>query len=265
MDELARYNKERWEELAEANILYSRPLLTLDERAAREVVDPMGVMGDVEGKEALCLASGGGQQSVAFAILGANVTVLDLSETQLARDEEAARHYDLSVTTVWGDMRDLSRFAEASFDVVWHAYSINFVPDPRPVFREVARVLRPGGLYRVMCANPFVIGLEEATWNGQGYPLGRPYADSELILADPHWDVEGSDGVTRRVPGPREFCHTLSTFVNGLVTQGFVLRGVWEELSGDPQAAPGTWEHLKAIAPPWITFWASYRPDIGHG
>ena len=40
------------------------------------------------------------------------------------------------------------------------------------------------------------------------------------------------------------------------------LLGVWEESSGDPAAEPGTWEHLKAVAPPWLTFWAIYRPDI---
>ena len=34
----------------------------------------------------LCLACGGGQQSVALALLNANVTVFDLSEGQLDRD-----------------------------------------------------------------------------------------------------------------------------------------------------------------------------------
>ena len=40
--------------------------------------------------DVLCLAAGGGQQSVAFALLGANVTVFDLSETQLEHDRLAA-------------------------------------------------------------------------------------------------------------------------------------------------------------------------------
>ena len=91
----------------------------------------------------------GGQQSAAFALLGARVTVLDFCTTQLERDQQAAAHYGTEVTAVEGDMRDLSCFADDSFDIVWHAHSLNFIPDPRPVFDEVARVLRADGRYRL--------------------------------------------------------------------------------------------------------------------
>ena len=148
MDEITKYNKERWEELAKANVPFSRPFLNLDERSAREMVDPEGMLGDLAGKEVLCLAGGGGQQSVAFALLGAYVSVLDFSESQLERDREAATHYKVRTKTFQGDMRDLSHFGQAAFDIVWHAYSLAFVPDVRPVFSEVARVLRVNGLYR---------------------------------------------------------------------------------------------------------------------
>jgi len=255
MDDLARYNQARWEALARANILYSRPYLDLDEHSARRVVDAQGMLGDVAGRDVLCLASGGGQQSVAFALLGARVVVLDLSPTQLERDRVAAAHYGVEVRTVLGDMRDLACFEPASFDVVWQAYSINFVPDAVVVFREVARVLRPGGLYRMMCANPFVFGLEESDWTGEGYLLRYPYVQGAEI-GDPQWDVVAPDGSSQRLPGPREFRHTLHTIINGMAGAGFVLKGVWEELSDEPEPEPGTWEHLKSIAPPWLTFWA---------
>ncbi len=133
MDDVARYNKERWEELARANVVFSRPYLGLDVSSAREVVDPHAMLSEIQGMEVLCLASGGGQQSVALAMLGAEVTVLDLSETQLERDRDAARNYGVHVTAVQGDMRDLSRFGDGVFDVVYQAYSINFVPSVRPV------------------------------------------------------------------------------------------------------------------------------------
>src|SRR5829696_8122478 len=110
MDEIAKYNKQRWEALARANVVFSRPALDLNESSARQMVDPHGFMESVAGKNVLCLASGGGQQSVAFGLLGANVTVYDLSETQLRRDLDAAAHYGLSIHAAQGDMRDLSRF-----------------------------------------------------------------------------------------------------------------------------------------------------------
>ncbi len=60
------------------------PFLDLDVSSARRLLDPDGIMDEVEGKRVLCLASGGGQQSAAFALLGAEVTVFDISETQLS-------------------------------------------------------------------------------------------------------------------------------------------------------------------------------------
>ncbi len=263
MDELARYNQERWDALAKAGIVFSRPTLDLDLASARKAVDPQGIMGDVSGKDVLCLASGGGQQSVAFGLLGAHVTVFDLSGTQLERDREAADHYGLTIKTVQGDMRDLSGFSPASFDVVWHAHSINFVPDARQVFSEVARLLRPGGLYRIHCANPFVMGIDERDWTGDAYPLKRPYIDGvELEFDDPYWEVWQEDGTFQRVKGPKEFRHTLSTLINGMVECGFAILGTWEEDSGDTRAEPGTWDHFTSIAPPFLTFWAAFRPDV---
>ena len=168
MDNLIAFNKNRWEELVREGVLYSRPWLDLTLDRARARVDPLGLLGDLAGRRVLCLAGGGGQQSAAVALLGAHVTVLDLTDGQLARDRQAAAHYNLSVETAQGDMRDLSRFPAAAFDAVYQPYSINFVPDPETVFRQVARVLRPGSPYRVGFHNPFTFEASETDWDGRG-------------------------------------------------------------------------------------------------
>ncbi len=223
MDEIHRHNKARWEELAAANVEWARPLLDLTPEAARELLDPYGMMGEVRGKDALCLASGGGQQSAAFAVLGANVSVLDFSENQLARDKQALEHYGVQGRLVQGDMRDLSMFDAASFDVVWQPYSINFVPDSGQVFDQVARVLRPGGLYWLLWHNPFTVDMDEVDWTGKGYLLKQRYGDGEIVFSILDWDIADDDGTIRQVEGPREFNHTLGTVVNGLIGRGFVL------------------------------------------
>lgn len=264
MDEIAKYNSERWKALAEADALFTRPALNLDPASARERVDPEGRLGSVAGKDVLCLASGGGQQSAAFALSGARVTVFDLSEEQLRRDREAAAHYGVDIRTRQGDMRDLSCFDEAAFDIVYHAYSLGFVPDARAVFRQVARVIRAGGIYHFNCANPFVLGLSEKDWNGEGYTLRHAYTDgAEVTYADQGWvyDRGKSDA---EIPPAREYRHRLSTLVGGLVERGFVVLHIsdYSDFDPDPGAEPGTWDHLISIAPPWLSFWASYRPDI---
>lgn len=78
LDAIARFNRERWEDLANAGVKFSRPWLDLDGATARARVDPEGMLGELAGKDVRCLAGGGGQQSVAFALLRARVTVLDL-------------------------------------------------------------------------------------------------------------------------------------------------------------------------------------------
>lgn len=264
MDEIAKYNIERWRALVEADAVYTRPALNLDRVSARESVDPESRLGELAGKDVLCLACGGGQQSPAFALLGANVTVFDLSEAQLRRDAETAAHYGINIKIVRGDMRDLSCFGEAAFDIVCHAYSLGFVPDVGIVFREVARVLRPGGIYYFNCANPFFLGLSERDWNGEGYTLKHPYIEgAEVRYADQDWVYDRSRSGAAIQP-TREYRHALSTLMSNLVKQSFVILHV-SDYSGfdpDPKAEPGTWDHFISIAPPWLNFWTSYRPDV---
>ena len=263
MDDVAAFNQARWRALAEADALYTRPALNLAPTAARERVDPDGWLGPLERKRVLCLAGGGGQQSAAFALLGARVTVVDLSEAQLERDAQAAAHYGLDIETVQADMRDLSALEAGAYDVVQHAYSINFVPDVRVVFQQVARVIRPGGIYQLQFANPFVHSINPRSWDGDGYPLRRPYLDGEPIQSeDEVWVFRQGDDARPPIPGPREYRHTLSTVVNGLVEHGFTIRRLADTVSiyPDPDAEPGTWDHFVSIAPPWLLIWCMYQP-----
>lgn len=262
MDEIAEYNVERWRQLVEAGALFTRPLLNLDAASARELIDPRGSLGELKGRRVLCLAGGGGRESAAFALLGARVTVFDLSEEQLGQDRLAAAHYGLEVETIQGDMRDLSPIHGAGFDLVWHPYSINFVPDARAVFREVARVIRPGGFYRLMCANPFVMGASTKDWDGRGYALTEAYVDGAQVEAvDEEWVYE-REGLEAVRP-PREYRHGLGTLVGGLAGHGFRLLCASEDESiyPAPDAEPGAWVHFISIVRPWLTFLSRYDPD----
>jgi len=249
LDAIAQKNRQYWTRAAASGSRYTRPWLELDAATVRAFADgaipmlpepcryvyPASLFANVAGMRVLCLAASGGQQSVVFGLLGARVTVLDLTEAQLAADREAAAHHGCQIATELGDMRDLSRFGDGTFDLVYQAISICFVPDVRVVYREVARVLGAGGLYRVEHCNPATELLDERSWNGQGYLLGGPYIPGPLP------DDEVS-----------EFRHSLSDVFNGLIETGFVIRGVWEDprhLHHDPAAVPGTEDHMLSCAP----------------
>jgi hypothetical protein len=111
-------------------------------------------------------------------------------------------------------------------------------------------------LYRLDFTNPFVIGIDERSWTPQGYPLHDIYRDGEVLPDYPDWQVWDQEGNVQEVPGPREFRHTLSQVLNGLIAQHLTILGLWEEDSGKADAEPGSWDHFMAVAPPYLKLWA---------
>jgi SAM-dependent methyltransferase len=262
MDDISKTNRLRWNDLARANVEYSRPFLDFTVEEAQKYVFRHGILKAVAGRQVLCLASGGGQDSVAFGLLGADVTVLDLSDVQLERDRQAAAHHSLQTKTVQGDMRDLSVFADNQFDIVWQMYSINFIPSVEAVITEVRRVLKPGGVYFLQFANPFSIGIDEEKWDGKAYPLIGLYIDGEDLSGRfPDWDVKQPDGSMIKRLSPHEYRHNLGTVLNCLTGNDFVLLGLWERKEKEEDPQPGSWEHYAKFIPPWFsTYWRLEKP-----
>jgi len=182
------------------------------------------MMENVRGMHVLCLAGGGGQQSSVFSLLGAHVTVLDLTPEQLEGDQQAADHYGYSVRTIQGDMRDLSVLPDDHFDRVYQPISTLYVPDLRQVYAGVARVLKPGGLYLSDYAVPLLYMAQDKGWDGTGYTLyiTEPYVRGAIL--------ETEDGKLNFSRGESfsEFHHLLSDIINGLIAEGLSIRGLWE-------------------------------------
>ena len=81
------------------------------------------------------------------------------------------------------------------------------------------------------CWNPLLQGAADR-WTGQGYLLADDYAEgAEVTSGDGFSRTERMPAGTMRCrfAGPREFRHTLTAVLNGLIDRGFVLgrpRGV---------------------------------------
>lgn len=97
------------------------------------------------GALALDLACGTGDISYETARAGARVVGLDVTE-RMIRLARAKRNGHGHVEFVVGDMMKLP-FARASFDLVTTGYGIRNVPELGPALDEIARVLRPGGVF----------------------------------------------------------------------------------------------------------------------
>lgn len=185
---------------------------------------PREWFGDLTGRDVLCLASGGGQQAPILAAAGARVTSFDNSPRQLAQDRLVADRDGLDLRTIEGDMRDLSIFADQSFDLIFHPVSNLFVPEIRPVWREAFRVLRPGGALLAGFVNPlqFIFDWARAEKGELVVCHSIPYSD----LTGPTEDerrrfLEANDTI--------EFGHSLDDQIGGQLEAGFVLTGFFED------------------------------------
>jgi SAM-dependent methyltransferase len=97
------------------------------------------------GDVVLDLGCGGGEDTPALASMGMRCVGLDIS---VGLVELTRRFEPLAGRAVLGDLRSLP-FADGTFDAVWADGSVHHVPKPemRGVAAEVARVLKPGGIF----------------------------------------------------------------------------------------------------------------------
>jgi len=77
----------------------------------------------------------------------ANVTGVDISESMMQRGRERVHASGLDArVTLEAGRAEVLRFADAAFDAVSFTYLLRYVADPAATMKELARVLRPGGV-----------------------------------------------------------------------------------------------------------------------
>lgn len=103
---------------------------------------------EMEGARVLDLGSGSGMDTfIASLITDPTGTVvgLDMTDEQRAKAEALRRRQGVRSLTYVKGYVDAAPFEDGSFDVVISNGVINLAVDKPQVFREAARVLRPGG------------------------------------------------------------------------------------------------------------------------
>jgi SAM-dependent methyltransferase len=243
MTEHLEHNRRFWDREARAGGRWSTPVDAATVGAARAgawsvILTPNRAVprhwfGPLQGARVLCLASGGGQQAPVLAAAGAHVVSFDLSPEQLQKDDDLAARHGLDLTTVRGDMADLSRFAPAQFDLIFHPVSNLFVPDVAVVWRECHRVLRRGGRLLAGFMNPdYFLFDHEAIEAGEPLEVRfrLPYADVTHL---PRQRLE-----RRLAAGDAlEYGHSLDSQVGDQLAAGFVIAGFYED-RWDAEATP---------------------------
>lgn len=137
---------------------------------------------DLSSKKVLMLGCGTGEESALLEEFGANNMVgVDLSKESVRLANETYPKHSFSVA----DMHNLG-FEDASFDFVYSSLTIHYSSHPLDVYKEIIRVLKPGGTLQFSIGHPMRWASERVELDGKptklmGYTEGdtppRLYGD----------------------------------------------------------------------------------------
>jgi SAM-dependent methyltransferase len=238
------HNRRAWDGMVRERQRFTLAARDEDFADPLKTLDGLGWLGgDVRGRRILCLAAGGGRQGPLYAAAGAEVTVVDISPAMLELDRRVAQERKLHLRTIETSMDDLSMFLEAEFDAVVHPVSTCYTPDIQAVYRQVARVTRPGGVYISQHKQPASLQAAVVPAAG-GYELIEPYyrrGPLPLVAGSPH-----------REEGALEYLHRWEELIGGMCRAGFVIEDLIEPLHADPAAERGSFAHRSRYVAPYV-------------
>jgi ubiquinone/menaquinone biosynthesis C-methylase UbiE len=144
-----------------------------------------------------------------------------------------AERENLNIQYEQGDMADLSRFEDESFDLIFHPVSNVFSQHILSVWQHCARVLRPGGRLLSGFMNPdFFMFDHDVVDNGGPMEVrfALPYADIESMTEEQIMERQQRGEAL-------EFSHSLESQIGGQLDAGLLLAGFYED-HWNSQATP---------------------------
>jgi len=147
-------------------------------------VDALALTGMTRGTRVLDVASGPGTLALEAARLGAEVVATDFSPGMIA--QLRGRIAEAGLTNITAEVMDGQSLTlpDASFDAAFSMFGLIFFPDRRAGFRELRRVLRPGGIACV------------SDWSSPGRAPGGP-------IFPQAWRRTFPDRPPRRIEAPQ--------------------------------------------------------------
>ena len=247
-EQIRQINRKVYDSMAAAKSPLCRPASDQELAEPLKTVDGCGWLGSsIAGKHVLCLAAGGGRQSSLYAAAGATVTVVDISGAMLELDRQVAAERGYNFRLIENTMESMPMLKDGEFDVVIHPVSTCYIPNVAPVFREVGRITRPGGLYISQHKQPVSLQAsldpnEKGYYEIQDhYYRNRPISETSS---------KSKNAQRLREKGAVEFVHRWEQIVGGICRSGFVIEDLTEPMHAKPDAPRGSFaDRANHIAP----------------
>ena len=184
------------------------------------------LLGTVRGKTTLELGCGGGQNTIALAKQGAIASGIDLSEEQIRYAKELAKRERVQARFYIGSIEDLGRFRDKTVDLVISCFAMAYIKDLTDVFKEVARIVKQGGIFIFSDAHPLA---------SAGQLVRRKHSKLTLRIADYFRQTAQSwywppfeDGTTARF---NSYHRTVQDYFDLLIDTGFSVERIIEPKS----------------------------------
>ncbi|WP_327086123.1 class I SAM-dependent methyltransferase [Nonomuraea sp. NBC_01738] len=194
-----------------------------------------GLLGEVAGREVLEMGCGAAQCARWLVTRGARVAAFDISHRQLRHSQRIDLDAGVSVPVVQADAEVLP-FRDDAFDLACSAFgALPFVADPQAVFREVGRVLRPGGRFVFSVSHPIRWAFPDDP-GPRGLTADRSYFDRT-----PYTERD-----ERGTPTYVEHHRTMGDWVSLIAASGLRLTGLLEpEWPEGHERVWGGWSPLR--------------------
>ena len=249
-------NRKAYDQMAKIGHVLATPVSPDELRKPLEVVDGRGWLGgNIRGWNVLCLAAAGGRHSALYSAAGAQVTVLDISDGMLELDRLACQQFGYSARLIQGSMNAMPMFREGEFDLVIHPVSTCYLRDIRPVFLEVSRVLRGGGLYISQHKSPVNVQASLTTQRGK-YVLDTEVGEQAVA-------VQPGQPSPLRECNSQEFAHSLESILGGICRAGMHIEDLSEPEHAKPDADVDSPGHRAQFIPPYIRVKARRAKAVG--
>ncbi len=222
-------NSKTWDKWSENNCEWSIPITQEEYQKAKTgewgvyltpcITVPHEWFGSLKDKKLLGLASGGGQQMPLFSALGAECTIFDYSDRQLAAERMVAEREGYNIRIIKGDMTDPLPFEEGSFDIIFHPVSNCYIEHIQPVWNECFRILKKGGILLAGFANDICFLFEEEA------PLT---VVNKLPFNPLKMEQDKYDRMAEHYEGI-QFSHSMEEQIGGQLKAGFTLIDLYED------------------------------------
>ena len=235
-------HKKAWE--YDAYNFWVRQNGTPEERARKDMENPRKMLRKyaayfdrLEGVKIANICGSCGKKAIPLALLGADVTVFDISEDnrRYAMETAQAAHVSISYEVCDVMETDLEKYGE-SFDVIFMEGGIlHYFHDIDGFMKIMHALLKPGG--KMICSDfhPFTKIMDTLK-------IGMPamsYFSTEIHECEMAHARFYDEEIRRQIPKCRLRKYTVSEILNAVIGNGFMLRRFDEHPAWEDPALPG--------------------------